>query len=398
MSVDLVEVERRIIGSVLRDPTLYPHAELIRYDDLDDPLCKDVWAAIRSMAMANTPITVDTVAGSCMEASGPDVSQLARTGTLNVDRLADAVIHLIDRKRSRALEVDLAEHLGRLRNGHGWREIIADLSARLVSDYDGHTAKSGVQVRSDMIRKLRLGTEVKIPTGLTQIDAYFQGGLPPFLIALGAQTKTGKTTMAATISGNWDALAIPHLVFSLERKEDHIEKLKAARRLELNMNALAANLKAVEADRSRSATYYVHNTSLTAEEWRHEVLYHVRRHGVRAVITDYFQLFAASSRQNRKETREGELNRTVQLIANTAVDAGVPVLLFSQNNDQGEPRDCKAIKQAASYYGVIHRDQGHDATHIETIATSVSPFMNIGSFTQPAMVLDEGIGPHFRDE
>lgn len=393
------EIERRVIGSVLRDPTLYPRAEVIRYDDLDDPLCRDVWAALRSVSMDGKPVTIDRVTGSCMEATGPEVAALAQAGTLNVDRLADAVTLLIDKKRSRALEQDLSEHLGRLRNGQHWRETIATLGTKLVDDYDGHTARNGNQVRQAVLRELRLGGTARVATGLAQIDRYFDGGLPAgFLIGLGAQTKTGKTTLAATISGNWDEARIPHLVFSLERRDTHIEKLKTGRRLGFNMQQLGDNLAAVESEAFRSATYYIHNTQLTVEEWRHEVLHHVRRYGVRAVLVDYFQLFVSSARLGRKETREQELNRTVQLIANTAVDANVPIVLFSQNNDAGEPRDCKAIKQAAGYYGNIHRDQGQDGTWIETIATSISPFVNIGSFTQPAMVLDIGPGPHFRDE
>jgi replicative DNA helicase len=399
VNIDIIEIERRIIGSILKDPSLYHLAEIIRYDDLQDQVCRDIWAALRSLKMRGTAVTLNTVAGSCMVASTSDIAQVEHAGSLNVDRLADTVANLIDNKRNEALIQDLAENLGKLRNGQPWREIIGQLMTRLVVEYDGHNSRNGLDVRSDLIRQLRMGQASRLPTGLRAVDEHFQGGLPSgFLIGLGAQTKTGKTALAATISGNWDAAAIPHLVYSLERRETHIEALKTARRLNMNMNRLADHLDAIEREAARSATYYVHNTRLTVEEWRHDVLHHVRRHNIKAVITDYFQLFVGAPNSGRKETREAELARTVQVIANTANDAGIPILLLSQNNDLGEPKDCKAIKQAAGYYGVIHRDQGQDSTYIETIATSISPFMNIGSLNHPAMLLDSAIGPHFRDE
>ncbi len=399
MSNDLIDMERRVIGSVVRDPSLFNRAETIRCEDLEDPLCRDVWAAMRSLNLSGKAFGREHVLGSCMVATGEEIDTLARAGTMNVDRLGDAVVSLIDRKRRTALERDLIEHLGRLRDGAPWRETIAGLSNKLVTDYDGHSARTGTDVRAEMVRRLRTRQSKVVPTGLTLVDEYFDGGLPAgYLIGIGAQTKTGKTTLAATISGNWDRLQIPHIVHTLERHSTHIEQLKTATRLNINMNRLDSRLDDVERDPTKSSTYYVHNTQLSVDEWRHEVMLHVRRYGVCAAIVDYFQLFSAGNRSGRKDTRENELNRTVQVIANTAVDLEIPIILFSQNNETGEPRDCKAIKQAAGYYGVLHRDQDRQDAWIETIASSVSRFVNIGSYNHPAMTLDMAIGPHFRDD
>jgi replicative DNA helicase len=397
MTFDTDELERRIIGSVVSDPSLIDRIERIRFEDIEDPDCRDVLAALRGLSKDRTRITADTIAGSCIGTTAETIRRLAGIGTLNVDRLAEAVEALIDHKRTRMLKADLSESLGKLNNGQSWRETVADIGTKLISGYDTHRSRSGQDVRADVVRRLRMGSAARLPTGIAAIDAHFHGGLPPgYLIGLGAQTKTGKTTLIATISGEWDEMKIPHLLHSLERHDSHIESLKVARRLGVNMNALDDHIDRIEADTSRSATQYVHDTRLTVEDWRHDVLYHVRRNGVRAAMVDYWQLFGASPKHRRNETRENELNRTVQIIANTAVDAGIPIILMSQNNDAGDPKDCKAIKQAAGYYGVIHRDQDSDATWIETIATTVSPMTDIGSHAQPALSLETGIGPYFR--
>lgn len=396
MNIDTDELERRIIGSVVRDPTLVDRIERIRYDDVDNHECRDVLAAIRGLSKERTAINLNTIAGSCLGASVETIERLASIGTLNVDRLGEAVEALIDHKRTKTLVADLSESLGKVRNGQSWREAVADISTKLISGYDTHRARSGLDVRADVVRRLRRGSAARLPTGLKAIDEHFYGGLPSgYMIGLGAQTKTGKTTLIATISGNWDAMGIPHLLHSLERHETHIESLKIARRLGININALDENIDRIETDTGRTSTQYVHDTKLTVEDWRHDVMYHVRHNGIRAALVDYWQLFSASPKHRRTETREGELNRTVQVIANTAVDAGIPIVLMSQNNDSGDPKDCKAIKQAAGYYGVIHRDQDQDATWIETLATAISPMRNIGSHGQPALSLEMAVGPYF---
>ncbi len=397
MTFDTDELERRIIGSLVRDPTLIDRVDRLRYDDIQDTVCRDIFSALRGLAKSKTPVSLDTIAGSCIGATGDQIHALKERGTLSVDRLHEAVEMLIDQRRSHMLKGDLQEALGKLNNGHPWRSVIADINTKVVSGYDSYRARHGEDVRSAVVRNRRKGATTRVPTGIASVDSHFGGGLPPtYLIGLGAQTKTGKTAFVATVSGNLDNADIPHAVFSLERNETHIESLKLSRKLGIHIDKLDDHLDRVEAMTDRSSTYYVHDTNLTVEDWRHDVLFHVRRHGIRLVLVDYWQLFAPSSKQRRSETRENELNRTVQVIANTAVDAGIPIVLMSQNNESGDPKDCKAIKQAAGYYGVIHRDQDQDAAWIETIATSVSPLLNIGSHSQPALSLDLGVGPYFQ--
>ena len=140
---------------------------------------------------------------------------------------------------------------------------------------------------------------------------------------------------------------------------------------------------------------YIHSRSLTVEEIRHEILYGVRRKGIRVAMIDYWQLIAASGKGLRADNREEELARQVQLIAATSVDAGIPIVLTSQLNENGAPRGSNAIKFAANLFMILHRDPTGAEAWLECVVTNITEPINIGSVADPALIFQSDIGPYF---
>jgi replicative DNA helicase len=397
MAIDSIALERQILGSVLNDPTLYGAIDVLRAEDIQDPACHEVWLAIQSLAHSAKPIDMQSVIGTCMLASANDVQEIARTGHVDRDRLVTAVTTLIDTRRTFALESELTRQIGALRTDGQWRRSISELLATLTADYGGYRSKSAVSTRQAALERLRMAAGDAIPTGLPTLDAHLNGGLRgSWLIGIGAFAKTGKTTLVATISGNLDQQKVPHQLFTLERHGTYIEELKAARELGVNVTQLATRIDDFER-RIASPGYaeYIHSRSLTVEEIRHEILFGVRRKGIRVALIDYWQLIAPSGKGLRADNREEELSRQVQLLAATAVDAGIPIILTSQLNDNGAPRGSNSIKLAANLFLILHRDPTESETWLECVVTNITEPVNIGSAADPALIFQSDVGPYF---
>ncbi|PZR86535.1 MAG: hypothetical protein DI537_28400 [Stutzerimonas stutzeri] len=397
MAVDTLALERQVLGSILRDPTLYNVAETLKSEDVEDHACKDVWLAMQAIAHSGALITLQAVTGSCIFASAADVDEIAKYGHVDRDRLAKAVATLIDTRRAAALETELTRQLGSLRADGQWRRAISELLATLSDDYGGYRSKTATSARQAALQKLRMAKTTAIPTGLTALDERLNGGMRPgWLIGVGAFAKTGKTTLVSTISGNLDQAGTPHQVFTLERHETYIEELKAARDLKINVTQLHNHVDDFER-RLNTPSYaeYIHSRSITAEEIRHEILSGVRTRGVRAALIDYWQLIAASTKGIRSDNRNEELGRQVQLIADTAGDAGIPIFLTCQLNENGAPRESNAIKFAANIFLILQRDPNAAEAWFETVVTNVTEPVNIGSVHDPAIIFRSDIGPYF---
>lgn len=388
-------LEKQIVGSVLLDPTLYTATDGLRTEDLQHEICLDVWAALRSHIASGAEFNTDNVLGACRIASRDHISTLLRSGSKDRDRLCSAIKLLTDARRTQALNTLLTGTLGRLKGGEHWGTIVSELLSTVTTDYGGHRSRSASSVRIDSIERLKRSNREKVQTGLTCLDRHLGGGLSGgHLVGIGALTKTGKTTLVATISANLETNKVPHQVFFLERHETFIEELKEARALNVNIRDLPNHIPELEARaRQRTYTEYVQARSMTVEEIRHEILYGARKNGIRVVLIDYFQLIPIPS--GKGVSRLKELERAAQLLQATATDSGADIIVTCQLEDDGRPRETNAIKFAANLYMNMHRDQNHPETWFEMIATNITPANNIGSISDPAIMFCETSGPYF---
>nr|WP_274597201.1 DnaB-like helicase C-terminal domain-containing protein [Microvirga tunisiensis] len=270
---------------------------------------------------------------------------------------------------------------------------------RLTSDYAGYRTREAASVAANLKRRLIQNTGKPIPTGLTMLDRHLGGGLvPSTMIGIGAFTKTGKTTLLNTISYNLEEGGHSHLIFTLERREEDVEAAKASRFLECSSRKLASRVNDLDRYIARPRrAYYIHDTQITVEDIRHEILYHKRRYGIIMAGVDYWQLIQPSSKERRDSNRERELARAAQVLQQTAMDADLCIVITCQLSDDGRPRESNSIKFASSLYVNMHRDQGRAETWFETTATNITPWTNIGSINTPALLFEGEIGPYFRN-
>jgi replicative DNA helicase len=394
--MNTTEIEREIVGSILKDPTLYADIRHLDASDFADDQLALVWSAIKSAASQGLQITPRAIAASSFDIDQSELARLARDAAANVDAVRRTAQRLSsERRRERAI-VMLRDTVTAIeREPERWESLMSGVTADIGASVMTRRAVPAAEMRERLAMRIAQGARAaKIPTGLGALDNELGGGLPPStLIMIGAFGKSGKTTLTATISYNFERMQIPHIVFELERDAEHIEALKVARDLHINAIDLTRHARLPESDGQRYCDY-VHGTALTDEMIRHEILWHVRHKGGRAALIDFWQLIEG---RTQRETFEQFRGRVAQTIQKTAVDAQIPIVMTYQIGSGPDNKEIQAARTAANLCMFLHRDRNDVNAWLENIATNISSEEDFGGIGKPALILDRDAGPHFKD-
>ena len=76
----------------------------------------------------------------------------------------------------------------------------------------------------------------RIPTGFRSLDAALDGGLPPFLTAMGATSSTGKTTFSLQMADDMAARGVPVLFVTIEQTAQELVAKSLSRDLYITRN------------------------------------------------------------------------------------------------------------------------------------------------------------------
>jgi replicative DNA helicase len=387
-----------IIGAVLREPSLYEKVRFLSPSDFVQEDHIQIWGAIRESVAEGHDPTPERITASTFLDDQDLPRRLIHRATANVDALIRQA-RLISDERSRGRAITLTrEALKKLedRSNPQWRDVTKSLSDNLVSETPTGRSMTANEVQKQLLRRLDRQVSTRIPTGLRALDARLGGGLHPgTLTMLGAFGKTGKTTLCATISYNMEAANTPHLMACLERGGTEVEELKTARRLGCKGFDLGKYKDKIAAlAPTKRCCHYVHDTAMTVDDLRHEILYHRRRHGIAAALIDFWQLIQG---KEKGESLDAHLTKVAQRLQATSVDADIPIFMTSQLNDNGRSRDSAAALTASNLFLILHRDKDASEAWMETIVSNITDELDIGSIGSPQFILDREAGPHFRD-
>lgn len=398
--------EREVIGTVIRAPVHADEAMRLRADDFTVPIHQVIWRAIAHLLDKGDPIRLQSVAAACGNAldghGRRDLENmvLMAGGTEGILRDAIGLVTDSSRRRAAATAFNMAR-----RRAVASEDPIESTAARAAFEVEEalngeQTAfLTGQQAAQKLRRKLE-NPPKPVPTGIRKLDHVLEGGLMATrMLAIGAQTKQGKTTLAATISHNVLAIEEPHLVISLEKHETDIEQACAARALKTNTIALEQDFDkyrrgydAYEADEKLSLRTYHHQPGATIEDIQMAIL-RAKRAGARGFILDYWQLIQKPPRESLAD----HLARCAQILAQLTDRLGMWSVVNAQTHADGVPRECQALWLAASSFYVIRRDvPDKPDTWLECLGSNYTKGLSAGGSDIAAMMLDTDVGPHFR--
>jgi replicative DNA helicase len=389
------EIETEIIGSVLAHPNLFDDPEIYQLtpDDFSSSAHQTAWKFIRSLASNGKPITTQSLSVSSFEIDIQELERWKKQATGNIDTLRAMCKEIVHQKRIERTKAILTSALKDVESmPKSLDKHITNVVHGLTSEKTRETALSATEIRRRLID--RISEQEKIPTGLNAFDNKFDGGLPiPSLVTVFAPPKAGKTTLIATISHNIQLRQIPHLVISIEWSAEHIETLKIAKTANINAKELK-NLDHIPEIQNSGMCYCLHNTKLTIDQLRHEVLYQKRKNNIKVVLIDYLQLILG---KEKGEYKNDFISRVLQELNRLSHDSNTAIFLLAQLGSGVTNDDILHAQQSANTTLIMNRDIAQADTWFEMRASNISSESDIGSINSPAIILDSSIGPHFKD-
>lgn len=209
-----------------------------------------------------------------------------------------------------------------------------------------------------------------LPTGFTELDRLTDGLHPGDMIALSGYEKMGKTSLAMNIVEHFVLeLKLPVGVFNLEMTGESLMTRVICSNARVNLRDVRdgvilegdfARLTGTAA-KLRSAALFINDASdLTILQLRAEARRMVQLYGIKLLVVDYLQLLSAPEIR-KKGTREQEISSISKGIKAMAKDLGLPVIVLSQQNEEGKLRESQAIAQDADGWWQLEVDDDRDS-------------------------------------
>lgn len=278
-------------------------------------------------------------------------------------------------------------------------EVLALISAMIAENTTSQNLKTGKEVFTDIMKEMQLPPQ-KWSTGISLLDRAMGGGLyEGFVYGFAGKEKSGKTTLAGTISFNLDQSNCKHIYVALEMGSREIEKRNIARRIGENSMKFRNHGKSfsekVSAANKSKNLIYLDAPGATLEEILFQIGIAKMRYGVTGVIVDYWQLVTG---RERVETEEQHIRRVAQGFANYAKKQNLWCIILAQQNKDGELFGGGGLKKACEQLYFLETPSRLGAENLRWLkmaASRYTPLVDVGSEQNPSIYLNQKSGPYF---
>lgn len=376
-----VEAEHGLIGGLLLDNSAIDRiSERLKPEHFFTSINRDVFTEITKQITAGQMCDVVTVAMAMQgKLEMADLARLAQyvPSSANIRRYSEIII---ERFKSRAL-MAVSSELNELAVDHN-RSIEDRVDCaqaqlgKLVDDApreDWVSAWEGMNAHTKVLEDRADGKIHAWPTGLTDLDDMFEGGLRPGeLVIIGARPSMGKTALGMTIGLNMaQDYSVAMLSMEMTHSEVRDRMLAMVGNVSLSSVKRPARGEGLQWDRvvetlekSKTLKFFVSDHGgLNINQVRSKARNIKRLHGLHVLVVDYIGLMTGlDSRQQRAYQLE-EISRGLK---NLAKELGISVVCLAQLNRKVEERidampmmsdlrDSGAIEQDADSIVFVHR-------------------------------------------
>ncbi len=402
-----LEAEKVVLGALMIDKDAYAVVcEILRPESFYEPRNQKVYAAIRDLSMAESPVDLITV-----------TEQLARNGTLED---VGGPVYITELSSRVSTSANIEYYASIIAQKSLARQLIGFSSAIQTKAFDETTdidelmqeaegslfelsqtnmKKDYTQIDPviknaiDVIQKAAANKDglTGVPTGYHKLDDITSGWQSSDLIIIAGRPAMGKTSFALSMAKNIAAdFKQPMAFFSLEMSNVQLVNRLISNCCEIQgSKILNGQLQPDEWDRLDKrmnnligAPLYVDDTpGLSVFELRTKARRLVREHGVKIIMIDYLQLMNANGM--RFNGRQEEVSTISRSLKGLAKELDIPIIALSQLNRGVESREgiegkrpqlsdlreSGAIEQDADmvifvhrpeYYHILQDDNGRD--------------------------------------
>lgn len=419
------EVEERnetclqVLAGIIAQPALFGRAlgrglEIQHLGSLDD---RAVFLAARELYEAGDPITVETVSlnVTANKRSGDETLERLESLARAVERwpgssvlFEKALDHLLLAASKKALHDALGWAIPQILDT-GSLDDIRDLAEELGQKARGAIAGAGPIPLPANVVAGKLAERVKTPhrkisTGIHKLDHVLGGGFDlGRMYSVIGRYKIGKTTFLTSVGYNI-AYGAPDgerrkiCMVSLERDQIDVEMLNAARALGINQRDLDRHFDRYEeaferyrADPIRKNILYHHSPGADIDEVCAAIANAHRIDGIEVAFIDYYQVIFGP----RGMRTVDHLSNVDRRLATLAADLGIVIVIAAQADNDGLPRDCKALLHSAAANFSIRRPVDEPDGWLENLASNFIETRDAGSPQDAAIRLVTTSGPYF---
>lgn len=246
-----------------------------------------------------------------------------------------------------------------------------------------------------------------ISTGIRKLDQAMDGGLVPgFNYLFAARKKTGKTTLASSISYNLGKNHVRHLYICAEMSDLEIHQRNLARHTHSYSNSFRSDigrspqfisLLEEEYAESNNAIVYLSMPGIPLETLKIAVARAMKQYRIEGFILDSLQLVGGKSSKKNQAEHQDEVS---QWCADFGRQHNLFSIITAQINQTGGIRGGEGIRLSCDQGYELHAPNG-DASRsvrwLEMIETRYTAWMDIGDENSPPLTISEN-GPHIYDE
>ncbi len=390
--------ESAVLGGLMLDASAWDRVgDLVGSADFYRHEHKLVFDAVAALANASKPVDVLTVfeqlqrTGNGEKAGGlPYLNSLtlSESNAANIRRYAEIVRENAKRRQLVTVCDEISSAAFNLQ-GRTVETLLDEAAQKVMAvntdavEEEWEPLAASVLREIDRIQAANEGNDESardiVTTGLENLDNILDGGMRGGnLIVIGARPGHGKTALADTIgrhvAGN---LGLPVGKFSMEMQNQEGAQRALAAEGRIPLHALrrpgrmsnehwSSFTRAVETLR-QYPFYSNERAGLNINQVRAKARALRRRHGMRLLLVDYFQLMAGTNPKLQRSQQLEEASRGLKALAK---ELNIPVILLAQVNRTVEkelnpmPRmsdlkDCGSLEQDADVILFLHRPKVH---------------------------------------
>ena len=388
------ESEKSVLGAMIRSREAALLAiETLSPDDFYDPVNREVYSAMLSMATASREIDLVTLDEELTRRGKLDaiggaayLVELSRSVPSAVN--VQAYIRIVDEKSTLRKLIAASENI--LKECYAAEEETQDiLESAEKSIYDITMRKGGEQLQP--IQPVLLSTFEKIellvknngkiegvPTGYTELDDMLTGLHPGELVLVAGRPSMGKTSIGMNFIENAAIRAGKKAaVFSLEMPAEQLAMRMLCTEARVDMQRVRRGQLSDDEWQSLCnamvsigpATIYVDATpGITPSGVRSKARRLQLEHGLDVIMIDYLSLMTGVGKFGSRQEEVSSISRSLKALA---IELGVPVIALQQlsraptgrSNHRpvlSDIRDSGAIEQDADVVMFIHREDYYD--------------------------------------
>jgi len=393
-----IPAEQGLLGILLVWPDCYQDIiGLIEPDEFYEPAHGAIFTAIKDLQEKGERVSPVSIKPHLAHIPLPPdyIPELAASVVSKIN-----IISYTKTIRDYAKKRDFLQFLDDLKAKASITPDIKDLQADVVAQFEkgigaSAYAKTKYEVMSDVINSLTLPPDC-YPIGLPSLNETMGGGLyAGFTYGIAGAEKSGKTTLAQTISYNLNATGIKHAYFALEMGSKQIEQRNMARTMGINslsflgkdaktLATKAANVAATTPDHT---TYY-DMPGCNFDQIKSEIL---RLKNTKGFILDYWQLIAGG-----EGYRADYLFSIVQWIAAHCRRTGMFSIVLSQLNRDGKVLGSAGLERACDQLYILGKAENAwgKGVYVDLTHSRYTPTTTLGSPETPHFEISTKEGPY----